>query len=139
MQVIQRAKNSEKEVKQVKKQLDNLRNEQTIERKMLIELQQKEIDFQEHLNVKDNQLAVLRVRLQESDEKSKGQSNIIDGLTTENKRLIEGASVSSGIHSQALHTLEEKYNEIKLVLDRERNEHVRNSDQLNRRISELET
>ena len=52
----------------------------------LRELQSRDSDVSEALHVKDSQLAVLRVRLQEADQELAGKKTIMESLQAEKNR-----------------------------------------------------
>ncbi|KAG0727393.1 Golgin subfamily A member 5 [Chionoecetes opilio] len=93
---------------------------------------------QESLRAKDSQLAVLRVRLQEADDKVQGKDGTLAELQAENRRLIEGASESSGLHSHALQSLQDRLGQTQSVVDRQQHHHNAAHMELTQRVSQLE-
>ncbi|XP_063873166.1 golgin subfamily A member 5-like isoform X1 [Scylla paramamosain] len=137
-QVLKRAKDSEREAQQLRNQVSGMLSQQSTSDRLMRDLQQREMDLQESLRAKDSQLAVLRVRLQEADDKTQSRDAALVELQAENKRLIEGASESSGLHSHALQTLQDRLGEAQAVLDQERQQHSATHMELSKRISHLE-
>ncbi|XP_068202713.1 golgin subfamily A member 5-like isoform X2 [Palaemon carinicauda] len=137
-QVLKRAKDAERETHQLRAQVSGLLNQQSSNDRLLRDLQQREMDHQESLRAKDSQLAVLRVRLQESDDQMKVKEKIIGNLEEENKRLLEGVNESSGLHNHALQTVQDRLAEAQSTLDKERHLHSTTQAELTRRVTQLE-
>lgn len=137
-QVLKRAKDSEREAQQLRNQVSGMLSQQSTSDRLMRDLQQREMDLQESLRAKDSQLAVLRVRLQEADDRVGSKDAALADLQAENKRLVEGASESSGLHSHALQTLQDRLGETQAMLDQERHQHTAAHMELTKRISHLE-
>ncbi|KAK4290141.1 hypothetical protein Pmani_036944 [Petrolisthes manimaculis] len=137
-QVLRRAKEAEREAGQLRSQMSGMLSQQSSSDRVMRELQQRDFDLQESVRAKDSQLAVLRVRLQEADQNIQAKDATLSALQEENKRLMEGASESSGLHSQALQTLEERLIETQSTLDQERTNHTSQHTHLVARVNQLE-
>ncbi|KAJ7365414.1 Golgin sub A member 5 [Desmophyllum pertusum] len=109
--VVQRAKEAERRVKEGEKQLQRSQNQLSTSEDIARQLRMKEEDFTEALNAKDSQLAVLRVRIQESDQELQSKRQQIDEYQLERERLLQDHSASTGVHSHALDTLKAKLEE----------------------------
>ncbi|XP_042876897.1 golgin subfamily A member 5-like isoform X2 [Penaeus japonicus] len=137
-QVLRRAKDAERETQQLRTQVSGLLSQQSSSDQIMREIQQREMDLMESIKAKDSQLAVLRVRLQEGDHDLQAKDTLIKELQVENKRLLEGANESSGLHNHALQTLQDRLAEVQAQLDREKQLHVSSQTELTRRINHLE-
>nr|XP_045625045.1 golgin subfamily A member 5-like isoform X1 [Procambarus clarkii]XP_045625046.1 golgin subfamily A member 5-like isoform X1 [Procambarus clarkii]XP_045625047.1 golgin subfamily A member 5-like isoform X1 [Procambarus clarkii] len=137
-QVLRRSKDAEKEANHLRTQVSGLLSQQSASDRMLRELQQREMDLQESLRAKDSQFAVLRVRLQEADHNAETRNAALKELQAENKRLLEGASESSGLHNHALQSLQDRLVETQSTLDRERQQHFTACSELTKRVNHLE-
>ena len=74
------------ELQKVKQQWNQWSTQASASDAVIRELQSREIDFTEALNAKDTQLAVFRVRLQETDNEIKTLKTKIQGLEKEHER-----------------------------------------------------
>ncbi|XP_063614611.1 golgin subfamily A member 5-like isoform X1 [Penaeus indicus] len=137
-QVLKRAKDAERETQQLRTQVSGLLSQQSSSDQIMREIQQREMDLMESIKAKDSQLAVLRVRLQEGDHDIKAKDTLITELKDENKRLLEGANESSGLHNHALQTVQDRLAEVQAQLDREKQLHMSSQTELTRRINHLE-
>ncbi|XP_042878053.1 golgin subfamily A member 5-like [Penaeus japonicus] len=126
------------ETQQLRTQVSGLLSQQSSSDQIMREIQQREMDLMESIKAKDSQLAVLRVRLQEGDHDIQAKDTLIKELQVENKRLLEGANESSGLHNHALQTLQDRLAEVQAQLDREKQLHVSSQTELTRRINHLE-
>ncbi|CAH1792461.1 unnamed protein product [Owenia fusiformis] len=119
--VIDRVKMTNKEVEKHKRKTEMLNQQLSRSDQIIRELQSRESDLTESLGAKDSQLAVLRVRYEEADKELKGKTNLMKGLENERERILQDHSDSSGLHSQALDGLKEKYIDLeaKLRLEQE--------------------
>lgn len=73
-------------VKEGEKQLQRSQNQLSTSEDIARQLRMKEEDFTEALNAKDSQLAVLRVRIQESDQGLQSKRQQIDEYQLERER-----------------------------------------------------
>ncbi|XP_042210629.1 golgin subfamily A member 5-like isoform X1 [Homarus americanus] len=137
-QVLRRAKDAEREVNHLRTQVSGMSSQQSTFDRIIREVQQREMDLQESLRAKDSQLAVLRVRLQEADQNLETRDAALKEMQAENKRLLEGANESSGLHNHALQTLQDRLTETQGILDRERQQHSSAYGELTKRINQLE-
>lgn len=109
--VVQRAKEAEKRVKDTERQLQRNQAQLSTSEDIARQLRMKEDDFTEALNAKDSQLAVLRVRVEETDQELQSTRKQIEGFHVERERLLQDHSESTGVHSHALDTLKAKLEE----------------------------
>ncbi|KAK7078926.1 Golgin subfamily A member 5 [Halocaridina rubra] len=137
-QALKRAKDAEREAHQLRGQVSGMLSQQSSNDRILREVQHREMDLQESLRAKDSQLAVLRVRLQEGDDQLKVKEMTINTLQEENKRLLDGVNESSGLHSHAIQTVQDRLAEVQGLLDRERHHHSSTQAELTKRITQLE-
>ncbi|XP_071544778.1 golgin subfamily A member 5-like isoform X2 [Panulirus ornatus] len=137
-QVLRRAKDAEKEMQQLRAQVSGMLSEQSASDRIIHEMQQREMDHQESIRAKDSQLAVLRVRLQEADQAIETKDAALKDLQAENKRLLEGANESSGLHSHAMQTLQDRLEETQVLLNSEKQQHSLAHHELTKRINQLE-
>ncbi|XP_053633185.1 golgin subfamily A member 5 isoform X1 [Cherax quadricarinatus] len=137
-QVLRRAKEAEREANHLRTQVSGMLSQQSTTDRLLREAQHREMDFQETVRAKDSQLAILRVRLQEADQNTAAKVATLQQLQVENKRLLDGAHESSGLHNHALQSLQDRLVETQNTLDRERQQHVSNCSELSKRINHLE-
>ena len=70
----------------MKRQFDSHSHHQSQNDQLIRELQSRESDLNEALQAKDSQLAVLRVRLEETDKELSGAKKSIERLESENQR-----------------------------------------------------
>ncbi|XP_078349611.1 golgin subfamily A member 5-like isoform X2 [Oculina patagonica] len=117
--VVQRAKEAERKVKDAEKQLQRSQEQLSTSEDIARQLRMKEDDFTEALNAKDSQLAVLRVRIQESDQELQSKRQQIGEYQLERERLLQDHSASTGVHSHALDTLKAKLEEAESKLKSE--------------------
>lgn len=88
-QLTKRNVDLETDCKRLQKRLDNWQSQIVSSDNALRELQSRESDLKTTVDVKDSQLAVLRVRLEECDDKLKEKANIIKRLEEENETLLK--------------------------------------------------
>lgn len=74
------------EVKEAEKQLQRSQGQLSASEDIARQLRMKEEDFTEALNAKDSQLAVLRVRIQESDQELHSKRQQIEEYQLERER-----------------------------------------------------
>lgn len=117
--VVQRAKEAERRVKETEKQLQRSQQQLAASEEVSRQLRGKEDDYTEALSAKDSQLAVLRVRIQESDQELKTKQQQIEQYQLERERLLQDHSASTGVHSHALDTLKAKLEETESKLKAE--------------------
>jgi len=73
-------------VKEIEKQLHKSQAQLSASEDIARQLRMKEDDFTEALNAKDSQLAVLRVRIQESDQELQSKRKQIEEYQLERER-----------------------------------------------------
>ena len=74
------------EVKEAEKQLQRSQDQLSTSEDIARQLRMKEEDFTEALNAKDSQLAVLRIRIQESDQELHSKRQQIEEYQLERER-----------------------------------------------------
>ena len=74
------------EVKEAEKQLQRSQEQLSTSEEIARQLRMKEEDFTEALSAKDSQLAVLRVRIQESDQELRSKQQQIEEYQLERER-----------------------------------------------------
>uniref|UniRef100_A0A914WIR4 Golgin-84 n=1 Tax=Plectus sambesii TaxID=2011161 RepID=A0A914WIR4_9BILA len=84
------------------------------------ELKARDADSRKTLQAKDSQLAVLRVRLQESDQLLQSRSQQVETLKAENTRLLRDSKDSTEVRNQALETLQQRLQEAEGALEKEK-------------------
>ncbi|XP_071961984.1 golgin subfamily A member 5-like [Antedon mediterranea] len=116
---LQRSKKAEGELVKVKDELRKKRSQMSESDAIMRQLQQREDDLMEELNAKNSQLGVLRVRFQEADEELKGKKKQVDSLLSDKERILKDHSNSSGVHGQALDSVNDKLRDAEIALKRE--------------------
>ena len=79
---------------------------------LLRELRSLESDLRESLSAKDSQIALLRVRLTESDDVIKSKTQQCEQLQNQCTRILQDHTDSSGIQSQAFDALQLRVNQL---------------------------
>lgn len=136
--VIQRAKDSQTELVKTKEKMAEYMNSASLHDQLVRELQARETDLQEALRAKDSQLAVLRVRLEESDRVITEHKRETENLQTERDRILKDQSSVSGMHSQTLDTMRHKLLEMENALTREQQTHKKYQQETSERQGRLE-
>lgn len=133
MQVNQEEMNkTTKELEKQSKQL--LRSEQTVR-----ELQDRESDLLKTIEAKETQTSLLRLRLEEADGNLKLQKMKVNDLISENDRILQDHSMSTGVQSYALETLQEKIQGAEDSLRRELDNFSKQEAELKQKLLELES
>ncbi|XP_022330942.2 golgin subfamily A member 5-like [Crassostrea virginica] len=117
--VLQRSKDAQSDMELMRKTLEGHQRTQSQSDQMVRELQSRESDLMEALQAKDSQLGVLRIRLEEADKQIESKQRSISGLEDERTRILRDHTDSSGVHSQALDSLQAKLSEVEAALRRE--------------------
>ncbi|XP_061173626.1 golgin subfamily A member 5-like isoform X2 [Saccostrea echinata] len=117
--VLQRSKDAQSEVEQMRRKMDNYQKTQSQSDQLVRELQSRESDLMEALQAKDSQLGVLRIRLEEADKQMESKQKSISELEEERGRILRDHSDSTGVHSQALDSVQAKLSEVEGALRRE--------------------
>ncbi|XP_064601011.1 golgin subfamily A member 5-like [Liolophura sinensis] len=136
--VIKRAKDSQDEVNKLRLSLDQYNNSASRTDQIIRELQARENDLTQAMTAKDSQLAVLRVRLEESDQEMKVKEHEIQSLKVERERVLKDHTDSSGVHSQALDSVRAKLVETETALKREKEAFQKAQEEANMRQAKLE-
>ena len=118
--VADRARQAEKTMTDLRKQLDSNRQTSYRSDNLVRELQGRHDDLVETLAARDSQIAVLRVKLQEADEKSDSNLQKIESLKVQNERVLQDHSDSHGVQHQVLEELRQKLEEAENGLKGER-------------------
>eukprot|EP00794_Sanderia_malayensis_P019951 gene19951-21905_t len=105
------AKNYHTDTRHLEEKLEHAQSQMMRQDKMVKSIQENEKDLAEALKAKDSQLAVLRVRMEESDEELRNKNELISQLTSENERILKDHSDSTGLQSVALDTFKDKLEE----------------------------
>lgn len=92
---------------------------------LLRELRSLESDLRESLSAKDSQIALLRVRLSESDESIKSKNQQCEQLQNQCTRILQDHTNSSGIQSQAFDSLQLRVNQLEQELQQRMQENER--------------
>ncbi|KAK7104738.1 golgin subfamily A member 5-like [Littorina saxatilis] len=136
--IIQRAKNAQSELVKTKEKMNDYVNSSSLHDQLVRELQAREMDLQEALKAKDSQLAVLRVRLEESERAATSKLKEVESLQTDRERILHDQSSASGMHSQTLDTMRHKLAEMEATLAREQQAHKHYQQEAAERQSRLE-
>lgn len=83
---MKRIKQTEEEYNKNKRKLDNYQSQISESDKIIRELRSREDDMSESLRNKESQLAILRVRLEESDNDLKAKRNEVNSIRQESER-----------------------------------------------------
>ncbi|CAG0894076.1 unnamed protein product [Darwinula stevensoni] len=137
-QLLKRVKDQEQENKKMEKTIELSKSEMKSKQAIIKELEAKSRDMTDALQAKDSQLAVLRVRLQEADSDLKIKEDFLEKLRQENQMIIQASSESSGLHNQALESLQGKVVELEAALEREQSAHRAAQAEAMQRSSQLE-
>ncbi|CAF0822156.1 unnamed protein product [Adineta ricciae] len=92
---------------------------------LLRDLRSRETDSHEALAAKDSQIALLRVRLNESDEKVKTKTLQCEQLQNQCARILQDHTDASGIQSQAFDSLQSRITHVEQELQQRTNENER--------------
>lgn len=136
--VIKRAKDAHQELQGMREKMRNLQQQLSQSEQIARELRAQEGDMMEALKAKDSQLAVLRVRLEDTEKELREKVRSMDGLKNEKDRILADHTSSSGVQSHALESLKEKLAEAEEVLRRERGLHEHMQQEALQRQNELE-
>ena len=86
--LLKRIKQTEDEYSKSKRKLDNYQSQISESDKIIRELRAREEDMSESLRNKDSQLAILRVRFEESDNELKSKRKEIETIRQESERYL---------------------------------------------------
>ena len=104
----------------MKKRGDTLQAQASESQKIIRELRAREEDTSESVRSKDAQLAILRVRFDESDKELKAKRAEIEALKAESQRILNDHSNSSDLQSQVFESLKKKLDDVESALAAER-------------------
>lgn len=136
--LINHAKKSQTELVKTKEKLTEYTDSASLHDQLVQELQTREADLQEALRAKDSQLAVLRLQLEEADRSASSRQREMASLQTEQERLLQTQSSTSGMQSQALDSLRQKLTDTESLLHREQQTHVLYQKEASERQSRME-
>ncbi|CAF0868397.1 unnamed protein product [Adineta steineri] len=92
---------------------------------LLRDLRSRDTDASEALSAKDSQIALLRIRLAESDELAKTKSSQCEQLQGQCARILQDHTDSSGIQSQAFDSLQSRITQLEQEVQQRSNENER--------------
>lgn len=92
---------------------------------LLRDLRSRESDSMEALSAKDSQIALLRVRLNESDDLIKTKTTQCEQLQNQCARILQDHTDSSGIQSQAFDSLQFRITQLEHEVHQRSNENER--------------
>ena len=118
--VTDRARQAEKGLSDVRRQMESSRQVSSQSDRLVRDLQGRHDDLIQTLAARDSQIAVLRVKLQEADEKSESNQQKIESLRVESERVLQDHSDSHGVQHQVLEELRQKLEETENSLRDER-------------------
>ncbi|KAK2853178.1 hypothetical protein Q7C36_008379 [Tachysurus vachellii] len=136
--LIQRAKDTQEELNQTRSRSDKWNTERSRSDHAIRELRAQVDDLTQALSAKDSQLAVLRVRLDEADQLLKSRSSALEEAQSERTRILQDNSEGISLHSQALHTLQERLREAEATLNREQDNYRQMQSEFGTRLARTE-
>ncbi|GAA6081826.1 golgin subfamily A member 5 [Tachysurus ichikawai] len=136
--LIQRAKDTQEELNQTRSRSDKWNTERSRSDHAIRELRAQVDDLTQALSAKDSQLAVLRVRLDEADQLLKSRSSALEEAQSERTRILQDNSEGNSLHSQALHTLQERLREAEATLSREQDNYRQMQSEFGTRLARTE-
>ncbi|CAB4015650.1 golgin subfamily A member 5 [Paramuricea clavata] len=139
LSLVQRSKEAQERVQSAERESERLNEQLKKEGKLLREFQSREDDLREAMSAKDSQLAVLRIRIQESDQELRETKQKLGRFQNENERILRDHSDSSGIQNQVLEDLRVRLQEAVLSLKHEQEAHQQSRTESSQRQSKLES
>ncbi|ESO05398.1 hypothetical protein HELRODRAFT_171793 [Helobdella robusta] len=137
--ILTRAQNNQEDRDRTIKKME-LQNQQMIKKEQIIrELQERESDLTKALDAKDTQLSVLRVRLEEADASLKLKNKKIQDIQVEKENLLQDHSLSTGVQTHALDTLQDKLKEAELMVRQEADRYSTLLNESQEKIRKLES
>ncbi|CAF2397973.1 unnamed protein product [Rotaria sp. Silwood2] len=115
----------ENELQTYKRQLIQYQHQIAESDALLRDLRARESDSMEVVSAKDSQIALLRVRLAESDELVKTKTFQCEQLQNQCARILQDHTDSSGIQSQAFDSLQLRITQLEQELQQRLNENER--------------
>ncbi|XP_028396239.1 golgin subfamily A member 5-like [Dendronephthya gigantea] len=134
-----RSKEAQERVLSAERDSERLNEQLKKEGKFIREFRSREDDLRETLGAKDSQLAVLRVRIQESDQELRQTKEKLERFQNENERILRDHSDSSGIQNQVLEDLRTRLQEAQLALKHEQESHQQSRTESSERQSKFES
>ncbi|KAJ8341073.1 hypothetical protein SKAU_G00333640 [Synaphobranchus kaupii] len=136
--LIQRAKDTQEELNLARLRTDKWNSDQSRTDRTVRELRSQVDDLAEALSAKDGQLAVLKVRLDEADQLLKSRSTALEEAQCEKSRILQDHTEGNNLHSQALHTLQERLREADSALHREQDSYRKMQSEFAERLGKVE-
>lgn len=115
----------ENDLQTYKRQLVHYQHQVAESDALLRDLRSRETDSMEALSAKDSQIALLRVRLAESDELLKAKTLQSEHLQNQCARILQDHTDSSGLQSQAFDSLQLRLTQLEQELQQRTNENER--------------
>lgn len=109
--VSERARHAEKHLSDARNEMEGSRQVSSRSDQLVREMHGRHDDLVQTLATRDAQIAVLRVKLQEADEKSDSNDQKVKLLKVENERVLRDHSDSQGVQQQVLEELRQKLEE----------------------------
>lgn len=138
LSLAQRSKEAQERHQDSERELEKLNKQLQKEGNLIREFQTREDDLREAMGAKDSQLAVLRVRIQESDQELKEAKERLERFQSENERILKDHTDSSGIQNQVLDDLRARLQETESALKHEQGSHQQTRNESAERQSKLE-
>ncbi|XP_068108367.1 golgin subfamily A member 5 [Hyperolius riggenbachi] len=136
--LIQRSKETQEELNEARLRIEKWNGDNSKTDRTVRELRSRVDDLTEAMAAKDSQLAVLKVRLQEADQLLSTRTEALEKLQNEKSRILQDHSEGSSLHSQALHTVQERLRETEASLKREQDGYKQMQNEFATRLSKLE-
>ncbi|CAF2110111.1 unnamed protein product [Rotaria magnacalcarata] len=138
----------ENELQKYKRQLIQYQNQIAESDALLRDLRSRESDSAEALSAKDSQIALLRVRLAESDDLVKVKNSQCEQLQNQCAQILQDHTDSSGVQSQAFdsvqlhvaqleHELQQRTNENERLVDEKNSFEKRSNDERQQLLEQL--
>ncbi|CAF3344249.1 unnamed protein product [Rotaria socialis] len=138
----------ENELQKYKRQLIQYQNQIAESDSLLRDLRSRESDSAEALSAKDSQIALLRVRLAESDNLVKVKNSQCEQLQNQCARILQDHTDSAGVQSQAFdsvqlnvsqleHELQQRINENERLVDEKNSLEKRSNDERQQLLEQL--
>lgn len=119
MSIASRGKATQEEYNKAASKLESERRNVSQRETTIRELRERELDVQNSILAKDSQLSVLRIRLEEADLDLKMKVSQIEKFQSEKNNILEDHSLSTGVQSQALDSLQARSRELEGILKSE--------------------
>jgi len=133
-------KEQQKETEKYRTRYENRRNQQNEDYdRVRAGFENREADLNEALKAKDSQLAVLRVRIQETDAELQGKTKSLEDVQKQNEQLLRDHSEASGFQGTVMSNLRQKMEELENELRKEKLENCSMKNELLNVNTKLET